>query len=188
MINEPIVFQFKNPEAPNTLYLDRDGVLNEVVIRSGEVSSPRTIHELNLSSDIEVLSDPKIVDTWNLVVITNQPDLSRKLIDINFLEKINSKILEKIPVNIFYVCPHQSIDNCICRKPKIGMIENYRREYPSYIKNEVMIGDTNKDLKCAEKANINFILKIQSYNLDLKNSAPYNISSFFELSIISEYS
>ena len=33
MIKIPFVFRFKEPQALNTLYLDRDGVLNEAVIR-----------------------------------------------------------------------------------------------------------------------------------------------------------
>ena len=88
MKNEPIVFRFKNPEAPNILYLDRDSVLNEVVIRGTEISSPRNIKELRILSDIVALTSPNIVKNWNLVIVTNQPDISRGLIDLNFVDEM----------------------------------------------------------------------------------------------------
>jgi len=88
MINGPIVFRFKNPEAPNTLYLDRDGILNESVIRGTAIFSPRNMKELKISSDIIALTSPNIVKNWNLVIVTNQPDISRGLIDLNFVDEM----------------------------------------------------------------------------------------------------
>ena len=88
MKNEPIVFKFKNPETPNTLYLDRDGVLNEVVIRGKEISSPRNLEEFKLSLGMSALASPNFVKNWNLVIITNQPDISRGLIDLNFVDEM----------------------------------------------------------------------------------------------------
>ena len=85
MIKTPFVFRLKEPQASNTLYLDRDGVLNEAVIRGAEISSPRNLHELNICNDIDSLARPNIVENWNLVIITNQPDISRKLINLNFI-------------------------------------------------------------------------------------------------------
>ena len=93
MLNKPIVFRFNNPVSPNTLYLDRDGVLNEAVIRGSEISSPRNLKELKISSDIVALASPNIVKNWNLVIVTNQPDISRGLIDLTFVDEINSKIV-----------------------------------------------------------------------------------------------
>ena len=64
MQNEPIVFELKVPKAINTLYLDRDGVLNEAVIRGKEISSPRNIKELKIASDISALASANIVRNW----------------------------------------------------------------------------------------------------------------------------
>ena len=83
----PLSFIFEVPSASNTLFLDRDGVLNEAVIRSGQVSSPRNSLEFVISSDISALSVPFLTEQWNLIVVTNQPDLTRGLIDFDILEK-----------------------------------------------------------------------------------------------------
>ena len=171
MINKPIIFRFKNPEASNTLYLDRDGVLNETVIRGAEVSSPRNLKELNICSDINSLASKKIIDNWNLVIITNQPDISRGLIDLNFISEINIRIASFLPINMVYVCPHQLKEDCLCRKPKIGMIKQFRLDYPKTNGMELFVGDRKSDFECAQSAGIPFIQRKRSYNLDLCESS-----------------
>ena len=167
MINKPIIFRFKIPEASNTLYLDRDGVLNEAVIRGKEISSPRNMKELKISSDIIALTSPNIVLNWNRIIITNQPDISRGLIDLEFVNEINKKINSIIPINIVYVCPHQREDSCACRKPKIGMLEQFRSDYTDVKGNELFIGDRESDFECAQRAKIPFIRRKRAYNSNL---------------------
>jgi len=183
MINKLISFRFKNPEAPNTLYLDRDGVLNDVVIRGTEVSSPRSLKEFKISSDIDALASPNISKNWNLVIVTNQPDISRGLIDLNFVNEINSKIIAILPINVVFVCPHQREDACSCRKPKIGMIEQFRLDYPDIKGNELFVGDRKSDFECTQKAQIPFILRKRDYNTDLCGLAYLTIDdlSYFKL-------
>jgi len=167
MIKTPFVFRLKEPQASNTLYLDRDGVLNEAVIRGAEISSPRNLHELNICSDIDSLARPNIVENWNLVIITNQPDISRKLINLNFIDKINRQIASLLPLNVVYVCPHKFEDNCFCRKPKTGMIKQFRLDYPQINGRELFLGDRKTDFECAQNAKIPFIQRKRSYNSDL---------------------
>ena len=182
MINGPIVFRFKNPEAPNTLYLDRDGVLNEAVIRGSEISSPRNLKELKISSDIFALASPNIVRNWNLVIITNQPDISRGLINLTFVDEINNKIVSILPINVVFACPHQRKDACSCRKPKIGMIEQFRLDYPDIKGKELFVGDRKSDFECTQKAQIPFILRKRDYNTDLCDLAYLTIDdlSYFK--------
>jgi hypothetical protein len=48
---------YKEPEYKNTLYLDKDGVLNVAFTRSGKLSSPRKISEIKLKKDLQVIAD-----------------------------------------------------------------------------------------------------------------------------------
>ena len=48
-----VKFQKRNPEYKNTLYLDKDGVLNTAFYRSSKLSSPRNLDEVNIKQDIE---------------------------------------------------------------------------------------------------------------------------------------
>ena len=172
MDDNPFIFYYKKPKLKNSLYLDRDGVLNEVVMRGEELSSPRLIDELNIVNDIDGLGDKKITNYWNLIIITNQPDLSRGLIDIDLIKKINNTLLRILPFNIIYVCPHKSNDLCRCRKPKSGMIEDFRSKYPNSIEKELFIGDQFTDMQCAKNVGVPFILRSRTYNrtLDIQKS------------------
>mgnify|MGYP000459826057 CR=1 FL=1 len=53
----PIYKLYKTPKYKNTLYLDKDGVLNVAFLRSGKLSSPRSIDEIKLKEDLHVISD-----------------------------------------------------------------------------------------------------------------------------------
>ncbi len=48
----PIYKLFQQPEYKNTLYLDKDGVLNSAFYRSGKLSSPRNLNEIKIKKDL----------------------------------------------------------------------------------------------------------------------------------------
>jgi len=53
----PIFKIYTNPEYKNTLYLDKDGVLNVALKRSGKLSSPRNIDQIEIKKDLQVIAD-----------------------------------------------------------------------------------------------------------------------------------
>lgn len=63
------------------------------------------------------------------------------------------------------MCPHDSGDNCHCRKPKIGMIENLVKKHKLNITrfNTFLIGDRKKDIEAANKAKIQPIFIDKKY-------------------------
>ena len=57
---KPIVKVYKKPVYENTLYLDKDGVLNTSFYRDGKLSSPRNAHEIFIKKDLgDILSFSK---------------------------------------------------------------------------------------------------------------------------------
>ena len=54
---DPIYKFYKNPEFENTLYLDKDGVLNIALLRLGKLSSPRKADEIKIKKDLNVIAD-----------------------------------------------------------------------------------------------------------------------------------
>ena len=54
---KPIYKLYKFPKYKNTLYLDKDGVLNVAFLRSGKLSSPRNLDEIELKNDLQVIAD-----------------------------------------------------------------------------------------------------------------------------------
>lgn len=184
VVHEPIVFSFRPLSAANTLFLDRDGVLNYAVRRKTEVSSPRSLKEFRIVNDIDALAAKDIIERWNLVVISNQPDISRGKINLEFLEEIHKKINSRIPLNEVYICPHQHIDGCNCRKPNTGMIQQFHSNHPTFEGKECMVGDRSIDLNCAFTAKIPFIFRKRPYNANLGKLATYVIEDLWNLKTI----
>ena len=48
---------YNKPEFENTLYLDKDGVLNTALCRLGKLSSPRKVDEIKVKKDLNVIAD-----------------------------------------------------------------------------------------------------------------------------------
>ena len=53
----PISMSFSRPKYSKTIYLDKDGVLNDEIIRNGKLSSPQNISEIVLKKDLSFLSE-----------------------------------------------------------------------------------------------------------------------------------
>ena len=66
-------------------------------------------------------------------------------------------IREYLPISVAMICPHLSSSNCSCRKPKTGLIHEYRKLFPNNHKKELFVGDQVTDQECAENLEIPFI-------------------------------
>lgn len=176
-----ITFILRPLRSTNTLFLDRDGVLNHVLLRGSEISSPRSMEEFRIVDDIDALVDSDIIRDWNMVIVTNQPDISRNEIGIELLIAINDIIGDRIPINEVYICPHLKSDNCNCRKPKIGLIDAFRNNHPHLDGVECMVGDSTTDLNCAINANIPFILRKREYNSEVATVADHVVDDLYDI-------
>ena len=160
------------------LFLDRDGIINKVIMRGNTVSSPRCLDEFKLRKDfIEFYN--RLEDSLNLFVITNQPDIKRGLLKENDLEEMHKLIKKKFFIKEIVYCPHDDEDKCICRKPKPGMIKKITNKFNLNLDQCLMIGDSNKDILTAQASNIDSIFLKTKYN-----SLPSNgfiVSSLLEL-------
>ena len=65
------------------IIFDRDGIINDVVIRQDTVSSPRNLNEFVLKKDFKEFVN-KLPSSLNLFVATNQPDVARGLLKNHF--------------------------------------------------------------------------------------------------------
>ena len=152
----PLILSIRRPVYANTIYLDKDGVLNTALWRDGKLSSPRHIEEIRIKkdlSDILTFSDKR----FNLVIVSNQPDLSRGLINEEFIENNVQIISKHLPIDQALFCPHTKDLDCKCRKPKTGLIDEFRRLFPKNHEKELFIGDQETDEICAVSLNIPFL-------------------------------
>ena len=151
-------------------------------MRGTEISSPRSRAELVLSEDLLGLAEPSIVDNWNLVVVSNQPDISRGRINHELVEYISQAILSHIPLNASYICSHVASDACGCRKPKTGLIDRFKEDFPQAVEKMVLVGDRDTDRECAERAGMAFVLRRREYNNPCITYVDYFVDSLLNIS------
>jgi D-glycero-D-manno-heptose 1,7-bisphosphate phosphatase len=103
--------------------LDRDGTLNplaEEYITSADEWTPvpgalEAIARLNHAG-------------WRVVLATNQPGLGRGLFDVVSLNAIHAKMHRQVSavggrIDAVFYCPHAADEECACRKPAHGLLE-----------------------------------------------------------------
>ena len=150
------------------VFLDRDGVLNLLVERDGKMVSPRLFKDFRIldgvSDAIEILRQ----QNYELVVVTNQPDISRGLMVQTELDKMTQAVLA-LGVHQVLICPHSDEDACLCRKPKPGLLTQYLESLDSEPSELWMIGDREVDMMAGDSAGATTVLISLSRN---ENESP----------------
>lgn len=163
-------------EAIDALFLDRDGIINEVVMRNGIVGSPRTLEELKIREEFANFYHQVKVPMF---VVSNQPDIKRNLMSEQDLNLITESFLGRFPKLQFFYCIHDDQDQCICRKPKPGMILKILDVW--HFKNPMMIGDSYKDVEAGQQSGVLTVLLRTDYNKYQKCCPDFSINSLSEI-------
>ncbi len=135
-----------------TIFLDRDGVVN--ADSPAYIKSPDEFHFIPQSPEAIALLNRH---GFEVILITNQSALGRKMITQDTLEAIFDKMKTGIHraggqiKDIFY-CPHTPDAGCDCRKPRPGMILEAMARYKIDGGSAVMVGDSAKDIECGRAA------------------------------------
>lgn len=166
------------------IFLDRDGIVNEVVMRGDVGGSPRTLDEFRIREDFSRLYQKLISCPFRMIVVSNQPDVRRNLMSQGNLDLITSAILEKFPKLEFMYCIHDDRDQCSCRKPKPGMLTKGLKKYELSPERAVMIGDSYKDVEAGRGAEVKTVLLRTSYNREEICTPDFTINDLSEVDAI----
>lgn len=143
--------------AQPVIFVDRDGTLN------------RDCPYCHDPKDLYVFADTvKMVREYAdkgypVFIITNQSGINRGYFTREEAEEFNNALrqeLESLGVHVadIFMCPHRPDENCICRKPKGGMVEQALSRYDIDLPNSVYIGDRDdQDGEVARKYGMKFI-------------------------------
>ena len=151
----------------DTLFLDRDGVINTKL----EGKYVRNFSEFEfMPGALDSIS--KLSNLFNrILIVTNQQGIAKGIMseaDLNTLHIQMQDRIEKLggKINKIYYCPHLQDMDCICRKPKSGMIEQAIIDFPEInIENSYIIGDSDSDIKAGKKMNLNTVKVDNDYTL-----------------------
>lgn len=147
------------------LFLDRDGIFNQVVFRNGAMHSPTTWEEIVHYPGLEELPRLKKLG-YLLVLITNQPDIERKILTQEFVEEVNAFYLNRYQLDKAYYCPFSSNAHPD-KKPNPGMFLRAAQELKIDLSRSFHLGDTDRDLLAAERCGATPILWEREYNTQL---------------------
>ena len=146
------------------VFLERDGVINEVVFRDGKPASPRTMAEFQFIDGIlRPLKDLQTAGI-DLFIVSNQPDVARGLLAQSVLDEMTTKIMKEIPLKAMLVCTHDDADACDCRKPKPGMLLQIAKRNGIDLSLSFMVGDSMKDIEAGRSVGAKTILLRRNYN------------------------
>lgn len=132
--------------------MDRDGVINNVVLRDGKPHPPKNLAELIIPDEVLPALNGLKQAGFLLIVVTNQPDVARGTTDQLTIDKIHEFLLKQLPLDAIRVCYHDDMDNCACRKPKPGLLLQAAKDYNIALDNSYMIGDRWRDIEAGQMA------------------------------------
>lgn len=94
--------------------------------------------------------------------VTNQPEVKRGLVTKEIVNDFHKKISVDTGIYNFFICWHDTYDNCDCRKPKPGLFFDAQKELKISLEDSYMIGDRDKDIIAAENAGCSGILYLHN--------------------------
>lgn len=162
------------------LFLDRDGILNRVVMREGSPASPRVPGEFELLEGAADLVRAAREAGWLTIVVTNQPDIGRGLMRPADLEAMHRMLADAVEVDDIEVCTDGD-DTSPRRKPNPGMLLDAAAKWGIHLGRSWLVGDSGKDLGAGRAAGVRTILLETPYNRAVHGTATANFSSLREI-------
>jgi D-glycero-D-manno-heptose 1,7-bisphosphate phosphatase len=170
------------PGGVPAVFLDRDGVLNRPVVREGRPYPPASVADFELYADVFSGCARLKAAGLLLVVVTNQPDVGRGKQERAVVDAINQRLVEAVPfLDRVDVCFHAGIDwgeDCICRKPKPGMLYRSAKALGIDLGSSYMIGDRWQDVDCAKAAGCHSVFIERGYSESLRQQPDTTVFSF----------
>jgi len=131
-----------------TLFLDRDGVINNRIPEGYILESNDLVLTDDLIPALHILKK----QFGKIVVVSNQQCIGKGMCNEDTITQVHADLNDlllsnQILIHDFFVCPHKATDHCNCRKPKPGLAIQAQLKYPSidFLKS-VMVGDMLSDI------------------------------------------
>ncbi len=139
------------------VFVDRDGTLNR---DCPYCHDPKDLYVF--ADTVELLK--KYADMgYFIFIVTNQSGLNRGYFTRRELDSFNEALKKElktmgVTIDHIFICPHTPEENCNCRKPATGMIDQALDSYDIDISRSVFVGDRDDmDGELARKFGMKFI-------------------------------
>jgi len=151
------------------LFIDRDGTIIEEPITDKQVDSLEKL--AFLPGVIPALLQLQAAG-YRLVMVSNQDGLgtdSFPTADFDIAQDKMMDILNSQGINFedVLICPHFDEQNCDCRKPKTGMLENAKLDFPKIdVANSFLVGDSDSDIAAGNSFGLRTIKVTSDFTLN----------------------
>ena len=167
------------------VFLDRDGVLAEAIVRAdGKSYAPTRVEDFVLVPEapeqVQRLRDAGFL----CIVFTNQPELANGELASSDLDAMHRTMRAAIPLDDVYVCPHDKSEGCRCHKPAAGMLDDASARWDVDLATSFVIGDRWRDVSAGKNAGCRTIFIDYGYHEAGPDRPDYVVSSLSEAGAI----
>lgn len=134
------------------VFLDRDGVVNKACVTNGKPFPPINLEEVEVLPGVKEAVELLQAHKFAIIVVTNQPDVANKKTTLENVYRINEYLKSETGIEEFYICPHNDLDFCECRKPKPGLLKSAAEKNGINLEKSFMVGDRWRDIEAGQKA------------------------------------
>jgi len=147
------------------VFLDRDGVLAEAIVRAdGKSYAPTRLEDFSLvpgaCEQVQRLRDAGFL----CIVFTNQPELANGQLARADLDAMHRQMVAAIPLDDLYVCPHDKSQGCPCHKPATAMLDDAAARWGIDLATSYVVGDRWRDVDAGRAAGCYSILIDRPYS------------------------
>lgn len=162
------------------VFFDRDGVLNHIVLLEGKPYPPASINELVINPEAYTALKQLKAAGFLLIGVTNQPDVARGQSTKELVVLINQKLFADLPLDDIRVCYHDDQDECSCRKPKPGLIQQAAADFSINLNRSFMVGDRWRDIEAGKAASCKSIWLKNNYLEKKPDTMDYSAKSLMD--------
>jgi len=162
------------------VFLDRDGVINANLERDGKPVAPTTLAEFCILPGVVEAARRLKKAGFLLVVATNQPDVATGRTPKATMEAMHTEIRRLMPIDDIMICLHNDADNCLCRKPKPGLLLDATAKHGIDLQSSYFVGDRWKDVHAGKAAGCRTIFVDYGYVQDQPAEPDKTVSSLAE--------
>ena len=157
------------PETLRAVFFDRDGTLNEEVGHVDDAArfrvypfASRAVREIN---DAGLLA----------IVVTNQSGVGRGIFAEDLVARVHQQLVRELQaagarLDRIYYCPHHPEaeiaayrQQCACRKPSPGMLEQAAEEFGIQLRRSFVVGDRYVDVEMAHRVGAASVLVLTGF-------------------------
>lgn len=165
------------------VFLDRDGVINRALVRDGKPYAPINAAEFELLPGISAALNRLRESGFLNIVVTNQPDVATGKQQREDIDALHDRLKAGLAIDAFKVCCHVDADNCVCRKPKPGLLLEAAREFNIDLGASFMVGDRWRDVAAGQRAGCKTCFFIDYGYAEKRPEQPFIIVKSLENSV-----